>query len=55
MKIITLLFTILFGLGSTVSAYATGTLGGNPSCDSGAVHVGHAPCGKKTETDKPKK
>ena len=54
MKNITLLITLILGLSTMAPAYASGSMGGNPSCDSGAVNVGHAPCGSKTEAGKSK-
>jgi hypothetical protein len=55
MKKLLVLTTLVFGLSTLAPAYAGGSMGGNPSCDSGAVNVGHAPCGKKVETDKSNK
>ena len=54
MKNIILLITLVLGLNTMTPAYASGSMGGNPSCDSGAVNVGHAPCGSKAETGKSK-
>lgn len=38
---------IIFGWMSVSTAFATGSLGGNPGCESGAVKVGHELCGAK--------
>jgi len=54
MKNITLIITLVLGLSTMAPAYSSGSLGGNPSCDSGAVNVGHAPCGNKAEAGKSK-
>lgn len=54
MKNVTLLITLVLGLSTMAPVYAGGSMGGNPSCDSGAVNVGHAPCGNKAEKPKSK-
>lgn len=47
MKQMALLLTVLLGLGTMATVQAGGSgMGGNPTCESGAVNVGHAPCGK---------
>ena len=52
MKKLLLLTTLAFGLSAMAPVYAGGLMGGNPSCESGAVNVGAAHCGQKAETGK---
>ena len=52
MKNITLLITVVLGLSTMAPVYAGGSMGGNPSCESGAVNVGAAHCGQKAKTGK---